>query len=113
RGKVNFNSGDEIGGTGVFDQGEVSKVIKGRMSALKRCYETSLKSNPTLAGKVVVEFTIEERGNVSKARAADNSTGDAGFAGCIVDTIKRLRWKKGPDGGSVTFQYPFVFAPQN
>jgi len=49
---------------------------------------------------------------VSKAKALDNSSGDAAFGSCVVGVVQRLRWSEGPSGGSVTFQYPFVFAPQ-
>lgn len=112
RGKVSMRGGDEIGGNGVFEQSLVTRMIKARSSAFRRCYETALKSNPSMSGKVVVRFTIMERGNVSSAKATTNSTGDSGLGSCVVGVVKRLRWRQGPDGGSVTFEYPFVFAPQ-
>jgi TonB family protein len=112
RGNVNFDAGDETGGSGDFDQSEVSKLIKGSQSALKRCYETELKSNPGLSGKVEIEFTIEQTGSVSKANVSENTSGSAGLGSCVAAAIKRLRWRKGPDGGSVTYRYPFVFQPQ-
>jgi hypothetical protein len=113
RGNVNFGSGDEIGGSGIFDQGQVVRMIRSRQSAFRRCYENALRNNPTLNGRVAVQFTIEERGNVSGARATENTTGDAGLASCVVGVIRRLRWRQGPEGGSVQFSYPFIFAPQN
>ena len=113
RGRVNFENLDEVGGSGVFDQNQVTSMIRQRQSAFRRCYETELRNNPTLAGKVTVQFTIEERGNVSSARASENTTGSGSLASCVVGVIQRLRWAQGPEGGSVTFSYPFVFAPQN
>ena len=68
---------------------------------------------PTLAGRVMVRFTIQERGNVSNATATENSTGSPAVATCVVNTIRRFRFNPGPEGGSVSFAYPFVFAPQN
>lgn len=113
RGNVKMSGGDEIGGSGMFDQAQVSRMIKSRQSAIKRCYETALRNNPTLAGKVSVQFTIMERGNVSGARATENTTNDAGLASCVVRVVAGLRWRQGPEGGSVQYEYPFVFAPQN
>jgi hypothetical protein len=113
RGRVNFGSGDEIGGSGIFDQAQVVRMIRSRQSAFRRCYENALRNNPTLNGRVAVQFTIQERGNVSGARATENTTGDAGLASCVVSVINRLRWRQGPEGGSVQFSYPFIFAPQN
>lgn len=39
--------------------------------------------------------------------------GSPAVAECVVSTISRFRFTPGPEGGSVTFAYPFVFAPQN
>ena len=103
---------DEIGGRGVFDQGQVTSLIRGRRAGLRRCYETALRNDPGLSGKVTVQFTIEEPGTVSTARAAENTTGDARLASCVVRLVRHLRWSEGPEGGNVTFSYPFVFAPQ-
>ncbi|MEZ4254452.1 MAG: AgmX/PglI C-terminal domain-containing protein [Polyangiales bacterium] len=113
RGKLDFGNVEDTGGSGDFDQSEVTKVIKGAQSALKRCYDTELKTNPAVKGKVVIEFTIEPTGTVSKSRAVENSSGSSSLGSCVEAAIKRLRWRKGPEGGSVTYQYPFVFAPQN
>jgi hypothetical protein len=113
RGRVNIGGGDAIGGSGEFDQSLVVQMIRSRQSAFRRCYETSLRNNPTLAGRVSVQFTIQPQGNVSGARATENSTGDDALASCVVRVIAGLRWREGPTGGSVSFGYPFVFAPQN
>jgi hypothetical protein len=113
RGRVDFEGGDEVGGSGVFDQNLVTSMIRGRRSAFQRCYETSLRNNPTLNGKVTVEFTIQPTGGVTGARSIENTSGDAPLASCIVGVVGRLRWPTGPEDGSVTFSYPFVFAPQN
>jgi TonB family protein len=113
RGRVNIGGGDAIGGSGEFDQSLVVQMIRSRQSAFRRCYETSLRNNPTLSGRVGVQFTIQPQGNVSGARATENSTGDEALSSCVVRVIAGLRWREGPTGGSVSFSYPFVFAPQN
>ncbi len=113
RGNIRFDSGDEIGGDGEFDQSAVTALIRQRQSAFRACYETELRRNPTLNGKITVEFSIQESGAVSGARATENTSGDSALETCVVGVVRRLRWNPGPTGGSVTFSYPFVFAPQN
>ncbi|MGB3049371.1 MAG: AgmX/PglI C-terminal domain-containing protein [Polyangiales bacterium] len=113
RGNVGLNSGGDIGGSGEFDQALVQRQIKQRLKAITRCYESELRKNPTLSGKVTVTFTIQERGNVTNAQASENTTGSPAVADCVMRTISRFRFNPGPDGGSVTFRYPFVFQPQN
>jgi TonB family protein len=113
RGNVGVNAGGDIGGSGEFDAALVQRQIKQRLKSITRCYESELRRNPTLSGKVTVTFTIQERGNVTDARASQNTTGSPAVADCVTRTISRFRFNPGPDGGSVTFRYPFVFQPQN
>jgi TonB family protein len=113
RGNVGLRTGGDIGGSGEFDAGLVQRQIKQRIKSITRCYESELRRNPGLAGKVTVTFTIQERGNVTGAKATENTTGSAAVADCVTRTISRFRFNPGPDGGSVTFRYPFVFQPQN
>jgi TonB family protein len=112
RGNIKMESGEDIGGTGEFDAKLVTAEVKKRLRAIQVCYENQLRRNPGLQGKVVVEFTIEQSGSVSKAKPTSNTTNDPAVAACVVDTVKRFRFNPGPEGGSVTFSYPFVFAPQ-
>jgi TonB family protein len=113
KGKTELGSGGDIGGSGDFDASLVVQMIKTRIGAIRACYERELKRNPTLAGKVTIQFTIEERGNVSGVKVADNTTGDAAVGQCVANAIQRFRFNPGPEGGNVTFSYPFVFAPQS
>ena len=113
RGDVGVRTGGDIGGSGEFDAALVQQQIKQRLKSITRCYESELRKNPNLQGKVTVTFTIQERGNVTNARATENSTGSPGVADCVTRTIARFRFNPGPEGGSVTFRYPFVFQPQN
>ena len=113
RGNVGLRGGGDIGGSGEFDAAAVQKQIKLRLKSITRCYESELRKNPSLAGKVTVTFTIQERGNVTDARASENTTGSPSVAQCVTRTISRFRFNPGPSGGSVTFRYPFVFQPQN
>jgi TonB family protein len=106
-------AGGDIGGSGEFDAALVVSMIKQRLGAIKACYERELKSNPTLQGKISIQFTIEERGNVSGVKVVENSMGSDSVGSCVANAIQRFRFNPGPSGGSVSFSYPFVFAPQN
>jgi len=112
-GRIKVESGDDVGGSGEFDSKLVTAEVKKRLKAIQICYEQQLRRNPSLQGKVTVEFTIEMSGTVSKANATANTTNDAAVASCVVDAVKRFRFNPGPEGGSVTYSYPFVFAPQS
>jgi TonB family protein len=113
KGKTDLGSGGDIGGSGEFDSALVVRMIKTRIGAIRACYERELRRNPTLSGKVTIQFTIEERGNVSGVKVSENTTSDDAVGECVANAIQRFRFNPGPQGGSVSFSYPFVFAPQN
>ncbi|MCA9519660.1 MAG: energy transducer TonB [Myxococcales bacterium] len=110
RGLVKTSGGNQTGGLGKLSKSQVTSVIRRRLSRIKACYERGLKMNPKLSGKVVVQFTIAESGRVSTASLSDNSV-DSSVGSCILNTIKRMKFGT-PEGGSVTFSYPFVFLPK-
>lgn len=112
RGRIDVGAGGDTGGTGEFDAAVVVRTIRARLRAIQMCYENELRRDPSLAGKVTVSFTIQTTGTVTGVKASENTSGSAGLGDCIVQTVERFRFNPGPSGGSVSFAYPFVFAPQ-
>jgi len=113
KGKTELGSGGDIGGSGDFDANLVVAMIKKRIGAIRACYEKELKRNPTLSGKVTIEFTIQPQGNVTGVKVAQNTTTDDNVGTCVKNAVAGFRFNPGPEGGSVSFSYPFVFAPQS
>ncbi len=111
KGKVRKKRPSAIDGTGVLSPQEVAKVVNRRLGAIKGCYERALRRNPNLEGKITIRFTVAGSGKVTTARATLNELSpDVGR--CIVSAFKRFRFPP-PDGGSATFEYPFLFTPAN
>lgn len=112
RGRFRAVSGaDDESGSGDFDVQAVIRLINTRRAAITRCYETQLRSDPTLSGRVAVSMTIQESGSVTNVRASENTTGSDEVASCVVRVISGFRFNPGPEGGSVTYSFPFVFEP--
>ena len=93
---------------GALDSSAIARVVRSRMRMVQNCYEKELKRNPSLSGKIEIEFTIGESGRIEEAFVASNGMGSDAVGACIVSRIKRWRFPK-PDGGSVTVAYPFIF----
>lgn len=90
----------------------IARVVKRNKQAVQKCYERALIKKPTLAGKLVIEFTIEGNGHVSNVNSAEASTlTDAAVSSCVMDSMSKLTFPATSDGQSVTVAYPFVFAP--
>jgi outer membrane biosynthesis protein TonB len=93
---------------GALDGSAVAKVVRGRMRSVQDCYQKELKRDPSLAGKIEIEFTIGEDGRIEDAVVASNQMGSSAVANCIVSRVRLWRFPK-PDGGSVTVTFPFIF----
>jgi outer membrane biosynthesis protein TonB len=104
---------DSESGSGDFDPQTVVRAINTRRSAIQACYERELRATPTLAGRVTIQMTIQEAGNVTGAHATANTTGNDDVATCVSRVISGLRFAPGPTDGSVTYTFPFVFEPQS
>lgn len=111
RGRVQIGEAEDEAGAGLFDSTFVLRTLRTRMATIQRCYESLLASSPTLGGRVVVRFTLLPSGTVSGVTTTESS-GEARLDGCVTAEIARLRFNPGPEGGSVTYTYPFVLAPQ-
>ena len=109
KGTVKKKNPTAAGGSGMLEPGEVAGVVNRRIGAIKGCYEQALKRDPTLQGKVTVRFTISGSGKVSDAKCIVNELTPA-VGSCIEDAFMRFRFPP-PEGGAVTFEYPFMFTP--
>lgn len=91
------------------DRSALAAVVDANMGQLRYCYESRLKVNPNLAGRVEVGWTIEG-GKAVGIYVVANSTGDAELADCIVRRLGRWSFPSGSDGD--VDGYPFIFAPR-
>jgi RNA polymerase sigma factor (sigma-70 family) len=83
---------------------------------ITECYETALETQPTLAGSVVVNFTIEGTpdtgGLVTESEIDDKSEiKDPAFHECMRETMFALEIAPPSNGGTVKVTYPFAFRP--
>jgi hypothetical protein len=98
-------------GGATFDGGDVTdvkNVVKSQKGTLLACHENALKTNPKVAGKVVVEWVVAA-GAATDIHVVDNTTDDAGLESCVVTKIKRWKFTNIPDGN---VRQTFVFQPK-
>jgi hypothetical protein len=83
---------------------------------LRDCYQLALHEDPTLEGKLVVEFVIGGEpgvgGIVEQSRILDESTvRHPVLDECVGETLYMAEFEAPPAGGQVTVRYPFRLAP--
>jgi len=106
-GVVRSSGSTEVGGTGTFDSSQVSSRLRALQASVNRCYEQQLATNPTLEGRVGVQFTITESGSVSGVQV---DSPNAALGTCVSGVVGRLRFNPGPVGGPVRYSTAFVFS---
>lgn len=100
------------------DREYVRDAVRGLLPLLVECYTAALEAQPTLAGKLVVSFTIEGEpgiGGLVTESAVDlekSEIQDPDFGQCVQETMFALEIDPPADGGSVKVTYPFLFQPK-
>ncbi len=89
----------------------IQRVIRQNFGRFRACYESGLRSNPTLQGRVGVSFVIGADGSVGSVSGGGDLP-DQGVISCVSRAFGALSFPA-PDGGIVTVSYPISFSPTN
>jgi len=112
RGNAEIGSGDPTGGVGQVDASAVARIIRGQLGGIQACYERELRNNPTLSGRLEMNFTIGASGRVTHVSAGGPMASVAPAVGsCVSGRLRGLVFPS-PEDGSVDFSFPFTFTPQ-
>ncbi len=92
------------------DQETVIRVLDANKGRIYAIYNRALRSNPLLAGRVVLELIIEPSGRVSACRVLSSELDDKGLENKLIARIKMLEFgaEKVP---IFKFEYPIEFMP--
>ncbi|HXE95974.1 MAG TPA: AgmX/PglI C-terminal domain-containing protein [Dongiaceae bacterium] len=90
---------------------EIQILFDRYKAALYRIYNTELRKDPTLRGKMVLRITIEPSGVVSACGVDSSNMNAAEFSVQIVDRVRKFNF--GPKDGvpKTTILYPIDFLP--
>jgi hypothetical protein len=90
---------------------EIQILFDRYKSALYRIYNTQLRKDPTLRGKMVLRIAIEPSGAVSACAVESTNMNMAEFCDQIVERVKKFNF--GPKDGvpKTTILYPIDFLP--
>ena len=86
----------------------VKRVIEQHLDEITYCYETALISNPSIKGKITLEWKIRMSGAVGEVRIKSSTVKSDEIYGCIKSAIKSWRFPQ-PVGNEVVVSYPFIF----
>jgi outer membrane biosynthesis protein TonB len=96
---------------GELDREVIRRVVRAHLNEARLCYERVLTKQPTLGGKVRIDFVIGAQGKVSVASVGETTLGNPEVAACIAKRVKRWTFPPPKDGKSVKVSYPFLLRP--
>jgi Ca-activated chloride channel family protein len=88
----------------------IQRIVRQQFGRFRLCYESGLRNNPDLTGRVSVRFVIGTDGNVLNTANGGSDLPDANVVSCVVRAFSGLAFPT-PEGGVVTVTYPIQFSP--
>jgi hypothetical protein len=97
-------------GPGRSDE-EIQIVFDRYKATLYRIYNTELRRDPTLRGKMLLRISIEPGGEVSMCKVESTDLASPALVAQIVERIRRFNFGPKEDVLKVTILYPIDFLP--
>jgi hypothetical protein len=88
----------------------IQRIVRQNFGRFRLCYESGLRNNPGLNGRVVTSFVIGRDGLVAAAKDGGSDLPDQQVTQCIVRSFSNLSFPP-PDGGVATVTYPIILSP--
>jgi hypothetical protein len=88
----------------------IQRIVRQNYGRFRQCYETGLRTNPNLTGRVSARFVIGRDGAVSNVSNGGGDLPDASVTSCVLAAFYGLSFPT-PDGGIVTVTYPIMLVP--
>ncbi|MBP9111835.1 MAG: AgmX/PglI C-terminal domain-containing protein [Polyangiaceae bacterium] len=97
--------------TGSLPREVIQRIVRQNFGRFRLCYENGLRTNPSLQGRVAVNFLIGRDGRVVSSNVNSGATElpDANVQSCVAQSFQGLSFPE-PQNGSVKVMYPIVFA---
>lgn len=88
----------------------IQRVVRQNFGRFRSCYESGLRANPSLEGRVVTRFVIDRSGAVTHAADGGSDLPDKAVVGCVTRAFHALSFPE-VQGGVVRIVYPLMFTP--
>lgn len=87
------------------------KPIVRFLPAMKSCRNPDTVTNISVAGTVVVDYEINDKGSLHRLKINDEKTtlNDLNVQKCVVDLMKKIKFPKAAKGKIVSISYPVEF----
>jgi len=97
--------------TGARDQKSIMKTVMPNLAALRYTYNSRLREQPGIKGRITVKFAIDEFGTILSCVLVNSSVNDSKLEQTVLNRIKKWKFEKIDSPGDVTeVVYPLMFS---
>lgn len=98
---------DEASVEGGLDRDQIIAVINKNRGQIVYCYEKGLQAQPSIGGRVAVDFVIGPAGRITTAKVAQSSLGSRMVENCMLQRMKTWQFPRPVGNVNVDVLYPF------
>jgi hypothetical protein len=92
-----------------FDPADIELAMLDRAPGFRQCYESALKTDPTLEGSFDIRFTIDREGAVQQASVRPHGKGPvASLPHCVKNILQRTRFGSSTTSTTVSRKLTFT-----
>jgi len=94
---------------------DIRAIVIAHRDEARACYDAALKDHPGIEGDLVIQWTIDPKGNVA-AITQDTTRSqilESTTVACIVKIIQGIQFAASPGGFETKAFYPFNFHPRH
>jgi hypothetical protein len=88
----------------------IQRIVRQNFGRFRACYESGLRTNPALTGRVTTKFVIGRDGAVNQSSDSGSDLPDQQVVACVVRSFNTLSFPP-PDGGAAMVTYPIMLTP--
>jgi hypothetical protein len=93
---------------------DLRAIVMAHRDEARACYDAVLAAHPGIQGALVVQWTVDPKGNVTQISedVERSEITEPGVVACVAGVIKRIQFAPSPGGYETRAFYPFRFTPR-
>jgi hypothetical protein len=93
---------------------DIKAIVVAHRDEARACYDAGLTTHPGIEGDLVIQWTIDPKGNVTQFSqdTARSQITEPSVVACVGNVIKKIQFAPSPGGYETKAFYPFNFHPR-
>jgi hypothetical protein len=94
---------------------DIRAMVVAHRDEARACYDAALEGHPGIEGDIVIDWTIDPKGNVTDTSldSSRSQIAEPTLVSCLAGIIKKIQFAASPGGFESKTFYPFNFHPHH